>query len=505
MKKMWNNKSYRDKFEQDRALLAACLDALSRSIQVDTNLGVKEMRLAQEDVLRLAEENNKIANAISGQVTDLKGLVTKRTAREKRASLAGSMEIDDTMVKWHEEKPFDKGSFGSVFRITYERTVRVAKVINLEDKPVRMHEKIKEQYAGEVALMAGLRSTNIVSIYGAITTRPGQLSRSASLSTQATKRGSTGTLAYNAPEAHNGEELTGKADVYSYGIILWECMTTEVPWEGTPEGQLVMQVCFKDERPPVNGGMHAGVRRLMEICWVKDPKDRPNFATVLKDIRGLEGRGGGEGEGEGGVAKRMADGIAGMLSKVKKDDSFRTRAASDMARVEKEKEAVEKEKEAVEKEKEAVEKEKEAVEKKNDDLAKKLREMEEKMAVETQAREKEADRANEARQGAQAKRAADEKRIQAEQKEKKEKEEAARKKAEKEAGVEKRRKEEKEAAARKKAEEAARRKAAEKKAEGAAKDKRAADGKGGGEGAETAAEKKRKQEAAAALEEAKRE
>jgi hypothetical protein len=65
MKKMWNNKSYRDKFDQDRALLAACLDALSRSIQVDTNLGVKEMRLAQEDVLRLAEENNKIANGAS--------------------------------------------------------------------------------------------------------------------------------------------------------------------------------------------------------------------------------------------------------------------------------------------------------------------------------------------------------------------------------------------------------------------------------------------------------
>jgi serine/threonine protein kinase len=108
-------------------------------------------------------------------VTDLKGLVTKKTAREKRASLAGSMEIDDAMVTWHEEKPFDKGSFGLVFRITYEGTVLVAKVINLEDEPVRMHEKIKEQYAAEVALMAGLRSTNIVSIYGAITTRPGQL------------------------------------------------------------------------------------------------------------------------------------------------------------------------------------------------------------------------------------------------------------------------------------------------------------------------------------------
>lgn len=108
-------------------------------------------------------------------MTDLKGLVTRSTAREKRASLAGSMEIDDAMVTRHEEKPFAKGSFGLVFRITYERTVMVAKVINLEDEPVRMHEKIKEQYAAEVALMAGLRSTNIVSIYGAITTRPGEL------------------------------------------------------------------------------------------------------------------------------------------------------------------------------------------------------------------------------------------------------------------------------------------------------------------------------------------
>jgi len=35
-----------------------------------------------------------------------------------------------------------------------------------------------------------------------------------------------------APEVINGEDYSEKADVYSYGIILWEIITRQVPYKG---------------------------------------------------------------------------------------------------------------------------------------------------------------------------------------------------------------------------------------------------------------------------------
>ncbi|GMI18873.1 hypothetical protein TeGR_g15091 [Tetraparma gracilis] len=107
MKKMWNNKSYRDKFEQDRALLAACLDALSRSIQVDTNLGVKEMRLAQEDVLRLAEENNKKRAADGkGGGEGAEAAAEKKRKQEAAAALEeAKREVKRRQAEWASRHP----------------------------------------------------------------------------------------------------------------------------------------------------------------------------------------------------------------------------------------------------------------------------------------------------------------------------------------------------------------------------------------------------------------
>jgi len=35
-----------------------------------------------------------------------------------------------------------------------------------------------------------------------------------------------------APEILRGEKYTSSADVYSFGVILWEMLTSEIPFKG---------------------------------------------------------------------------------------------------------------------------------------------------------------------------------------------------------------------------------------------------------------------------------
>jgi len=47
-----------------------------------------------------------------------------------------------------------------------------------------------------------------------------------------TKHADAGTIAYMAPECFAGEfGVTEKSDVYSLGVLLWECITGSRPWE----------------------------------------------------------------------------------------------------------------------------------------------------------------------------------------------------------------------------------------------------------------------------------
>jgi serine/threonine protein kinase len=50
--------------------------------------------------------------------------------------------------------------------------------------------------------------------------------------------GATGTFAWMSPEALRGEEIGKDADLYSYGVVVWECATRDRPWanlQGKPQ------------------------------------------------------------------------------------------------------------------------------------------------------------------------------------------------------------------------------------------------------------------------------
>ena len=45
-----------------------------------------------------------------------------------------------------------------------------------------------------------------------------------------------------APEVLNNEKYTFAADVYSFGIVLWELVTRKIPWNGVPTFNIPVMV-----------------------------------------------------------------------------------------------------------------------------------------------------------------------------------------------------------------------------------------------------------------------
>jgi beta-lactam-binding protein with PASTA domain/tRNA A-37 threonylcarbamoyl transferase component Bud32 len=113
------------------------------------------------------------------------------------------------------------------------------------------------------------------------------IARAASSSTM-TKTGSIlGTAHYISPEQAMGEPVGPQSDLYSLGVVLYEMLTGELPYDAdTPIG-IAMKHVNGHLRPPVEldpsipAGINAITMRLLE----KDPNDRYASASELaKDL-----------------------------------------------------------------------------------------------------------------------------------------------------------------------------------------------------------------------------
>ncbi|OQR84331.1 serine/threonine protein kinase [Achlya hypogyna] len=105
----------------------------------------------------------------------------------------------------------------------------------------------------------------------------------------------TGTYRWMAPEVIGHEPYSMKADVYSYGVILWEMLAKEQPFkgmspiQGTSSGwaaQLrkrvaAFAVARQQMRPAFPKDTPESLQQLVETCWHQDPAHRPTFAQVL--------------------------------------------------------------------------------------------------------------------------------------------------------------------------------------------------------------------------------
>lgn len=85
-----------------------------------------------------------------------------------------------------------------------------------------------------------------------------------------------------APEVMMGQPYDDKADVYSFGIILWEIVTRDVPYKHhTDYNTFSRAVCHDHERPPLPADIMPSLKYLITNCWDHDPKIRPSFNELV--------------------------------------------------------------------------------------------------------------------------------------------------------------------------------------------------------------------------------
>jgi len=105
-----------------------------------------------------------------------------------------------------------------------------------------------------------------------------------------------GNVKYSAPELLRERALRDqgprifpygvKTDVYSFGLLWYEILTRQSPFKDKPEeykgreGQA--KYTLEGHRPVPPPDWPKDLRKIMQICWQDDPKERPTFTDILQ-------------------------------------------------------------------------------------------------------------------------------------------------------------------------------------------------------------------------------
>ncbi|CAB4296097.1 unnamed protein product [Prunus armeniaca] len=100
----------------------------------------------------------------------------------------------------------------------------------------------------------------------------------------------TGTYRWMAPEVIEHKPYDHKADVFSFGVVLWELLTGKLPYENLTPLQAAVGVVQKGLRPTIPRHTNPMLMELMERCWQQEPSLRPEFSEIVKMLQHIARR-----------------------------------------------------------------------------------------------------------------------------------------------------------------------------------------------------------------------
>ncbi|CAL5024588.1 unnamed protein product [Urochloa decumbens] len=96
----------------------------------------------------------------------------------------------------------------------------------------------------------------------------------------------TGTYRWMAPEVINHKPYDHRADVFSFAIVLWELVTSKIPYENLTPLQAALGV-RQGMRLDIPSGLHPPLSKLIQQCWNENPNVRPSFAEITAELEDM--------------------------------------------------------------------------------------------------------------------------------------------------------------------------------------------------------------------------
>jgi serine/threonine protein kinase len=85
-----------------------------------------------------------------------------------------------------------------------------------------------------------------------------------------------GTIGYMSPEQARGRTLDHRSDLFSLGVVLYEMVTGELPFQGESPLDTLHAIAFDETRPvtSIRANLPVSLHRVVTKCLRKRPEDR---------------------------------------------------------------------------------------------------------------------------------------------------------------------------------------------------------------------------------------
>jgi serine/threonine protein kinase len=100
--------------------------------------------------------------------------------------------------------------------------------------------------------------------------------------------GISGTTAYMSPEQASGEDIDQRSDIFSFGVVLYEMITGQLPFSGEHYATIIYSILHETPEPLTNfsANVPEGLQRIVDKALVKDKNERyQHVDDLLADLK----------------------------------------------------------------------------------------------------------------------------------------------------------------------------------------------------------------------------